>query len=243
MKRHHSERSRPTNHRLVPSHWYQMGTTYGAPSGRRHATRANASDARKSSNSAPSRPPIAPRYSSLIRDPLLSCAPSQRCAALPCLAKSYSIRAVTPTMSYSRHRHQCAVDPRCAPLLREGLGVWFRKSTRTEVLKGISLDIPEGSTLGLVGESGCGKTTLVKAILRLIEPTSGQVLLRSGDHGEQQDILSLPKAEMKRSSPEAAGRVPGPVRVAQPAHVGLPHRVRTAHRPPRDEHRRRRSSG
>ena len=77
-------------------------------------------------------------------------------------------------------------------------GVWFRKSTHTEVLKGISLDIPAGSTLGLVGESGCGKTTLVKAILRLIEPTSGQILLRSGDHGEQQDILSLPKAEMKR---------------------------------------------
>ena len=76
--------------------------------------------------------------------------------------------------------------------------VWFRKSTRTEVLKGITLDIPEGSTLGLVGESGCGKTTLVKAILRLIEPTSGQVFLRSGDHGEQQDILSLPKAELKR---------------------------------------------
>ena len=74
----------------------------------------------------------------------------------------------------------------------------FRKSTRTEVLKGIDLDVPEGSTLGLVGESGCGKTTLVKAILRLIEPTSGQVLLRTGEHGEQQDILSLRKAELKK---------------------------------------------
>ncbi len=80
----------------------------------------------------------------------------------------------------------------------KGAGLSFRKSTRTEVLKGIDLDIPEGSTLGLVGESGCGKTTLVKAILRLIEPTSGQVLLRTGDRGEQQDILSLSKAELKK---------------------------------------------
>jgi oligopeptide/dipeptide ABC transporter ATP-binding protein len=79
-----------------------------------------------------------------------------------------------------------------------GSGFSLRKSTRTEVLKGISLDIPQGSTLGLVGESGCGKTTLVKAVLRLIEPTSGQVLLRTGEHGEQQDMLALPKSELKK---------------------------------------------
>ena len=79
-----------------------------------------------------------------------------------------------------------------------GSGFSFRTSTRTEVLKGISLDIPQGSTLGLVGESGCGKTTLVKAVLRLIEPTAGQVLLRTGERGEQQDMLALPKAELKK---------------------------------------------
>ena len=71
------------------------------------------------------------------------------------------------------------------------------KSKRTEVLKGISLDIPEGQTLGLVGESGCGKTTLVKAILRLIEPTSGQVLLQTDD-GEPRDLLALGRSELKR---------------------------------------------
>ena len=79
-----------------------------------------------------------------------------------------------------------------------GSGFSLRKSTRTEVLKGISLEIPQGSTLGLVGESGCGKTTLVKAVLRLIEPTSGQVLLRTGERGEQQDMLALPKSELKK---------------------------------------------
>ena len=71
------------------------------------------------------------------------------------------------------------------------------KSTRTDVLKGISLDVPEGQTLGLVGESGCGKTTLVKAILRLIEPTSGQVLLQTDD-GEPRDLLALNRSELKR---------------------------------------------
>jgi len=71
------------------------------------------------------------------------------------------------------------------------------KSKRTEVLKGISLDVPEGQTLGLVGESGCGKTTLVKAILRLIEPTSGQVLLQN-DEGEPRDLLALKRSDLKR---------------------------------------------
>lgn len=74
------------------------------------------------------------------------------------------------------------------------------KGTSTEVLKGISLEIPEGKTLGLVGESGCGKTTLVKSILRLIEPTAGQILLRTDDDAknEPKDILSLSRSEMKK---------------------------------------------
>jgi len=70
-------------------------------------------------------------------------------------------------------------------------------SKSTDVLKGISLDIPAGKTLGLVGESGCGKTTLMKAILRLIEPTSGQVMLRTGD-GTMHDILQLDKSALKQ---------------------------------------------
>jgi ABC-type glutathione transport system ATPase component len=67
---------------------------------------------------------------------------------------------------------------------------------RSRVIDDVSLEIFPGETLGLVGESGSGKSTIARLLLRLIEPTSGEIHLRSGD--ESIDLRAVSAAEMRR---------------------------------------------
>lgn len=73
--------------------------------------------------------------------------------------------------------------------LRSG---WWRRSPMVRAVEWVDLDIYPGETLGVVGESGCGKTTLGRCLIRLIEPTFGEIFFRG------EDLLKLDRATLRQ---------------------------------------------
>jgi oligopeptide transport system ATP-binding protein len=72
-----------------------------------------------------------------------------------------------------------------------GGGLLGRLRPKVKAVDGVSFDLFEGETLGLVGESGCGKSTTGRAILRLIEPTGGEIRYRG------EDVLAMGERELR----------------------------------------------
>jgi peptide/nickel transport system ATP-binding protein len=111
---------------------------------------------------------------------------------------TFKLEQYTTTEIKSRRTHLYSQEP---ILEVKNLNTWFpvrrgmfgKIKDYVKAVNDISLEVYPGETLGLVGESGCGKTTLGRSILRLIEPTSGQLLF------QKTDLRALDKAALRKA--------------------------------------------
>src|SRR5512136_1037047 len=79
---------------------------------------------------------------------------------------------------------------------------FFKKTIgNVRAVDDVSFFVEEGETLGLVGESGCGKTTTSRCVVRAIAPSSGQVLFRAAE-GQEVDLASLDRASLQPLRPQ-----------------------------------------
>ena len=81
-------------------------------------------------------------------------------------------------------------------------GLLQRQIGWVKAVDGVSFTLEQGKILGLVGESGCGKTTTGRMILRALDPTSGEILFRQ-QSGQQVDMAKLSRQQIKQVRREA----------------------------------------
>ena len=110
-----------------------------------------------------------------------------------------------------------------------------RKGATFRAVDDVSLSIPRGECFGLVGESGCGKTTLSKVIMRALEADGGEVLYN--DRGKMLDVVHAARRRADAVPPPRPVHLPGSVRLAQSAHDRLRHPARAAGHPRRRRRR------
>ncbi len=118
---------------------------------------------------------------------------TEKAADMNALIDAFVVSEAQTKRRYETLQHQ-------VPILQlKGLQTWFPSKTNifgktleyVKAVDDVSFDVYEGETLGLVGESGCGKTTLGRTILRLVEPTGGKAIF------DGKDIFNLGQKDMK----------------------------------------------
>jgi len=80
-------------------------------------------------------------------------------------------------------------------------GLFRQTSSSVKAVDDVSLQIQRGETLGLVGESGCGKTTLGRCLVRLYKPLAGEILFNATNGSKQKEIIDLAKMSGKEILP------------------------------------------
>ncbi len=142
---------------------------------------------------------IADRVGVMQQGRLVEVGPTERLIRHPEHRYSQALIAALPENLARQVRHAPLTDSE--PLIRlqqfqihfpVRKGLFRREVDRVRAVDGVDLEIPRGQILALVGESGSGKTTLGRGILRLIEPTGGQVAF------EETDITRLDRSALRR---------------------------------------------
>ena len=94
-------------------------------------------------------------------------------------------------------------------------GVIFQRQIgAVKAVDGVCFDVKQGETLGIVGETGCGKSTTARLLCRLMDPTSGSIMF------DGREVGAAEGRRAQGAAPRHADGLPGPLLVAEPAQVG-----------------------